>query len=237
VHTLPKMQIHTNAPLSQARRLALFRMVLTDETAPLRSRVAATLVLLYTQPLTRIERITLDDVIRDGGQLHLRLGEPPSPVPAPVADLIERHIVGAATCAPRRTPTRLALPQPLRPEYLSELLQAIGIPTSAVRGAALRQHIYPRELHEIQQAQRAAQGTNSWRADYQRRAGIDGTMNQAAYTIGCESPIPRPEESRARTLHGRHRDQPHTPRRLLTDQPIDRGHTGRLLRLHAALTN
>jgi hypothetical protein len=44
--------------------------------------------------------------------------------------------------------------------------------------------VYPRELHEIQQAARSAQGTKQWRTDYQRRAGIEGTMNQAANTIG-----------------------------------------------------
>lgn len=40
----------------------------------LRSTVAAALVLLYAQPLTRIAQITLDDLIRDGGQLLLRVG-------------------------------------------------------------------------------------------------------------------------------------------------------------------
>jgi hypothetical protein len=37
--------------------------------------------------------------------------------------------------------------------------------------------VYPRELHEIQQAARNAQSSKTWRADYQRRAGIEGTMN------------------------------------------------------------
>src|SRR5436305_5717023 len=54
--------------------------------------------------------------------------------------------------------------------------------TSKVRRRGLT--VYPRELHEIQQAARSAQGSKGWRADYQRRAGIEGTMNQAANTIG-----------------------------------------------------
>ena len=44
--------------------------------------------------------------------------------------------------------------------------------------------VYPRELHQIQQAARSAQGTKHWQTGYQRRAGIEGTMNQAANTIG-----------------------------------------------------
>lgn len=98
--------------------------------------------------------------------------------------------------------------------------------------------IYPRELHEIQQAQRTAQGTNSWRADYQRRAGIEGTMNQAANTVGLRKARYRGmrkielEHYMAATAINLIRLDAH-----LTDQPIDRGHTGRLLRLHAALTN
>jgi hypothetical protein len=41
------------APISQQQRLATLRRLLTDEQIPLLTRVAATLVLLYAQPLTR----------------------------------------------------------------------------------------------------------------------------------------------------------------------------------------
>jgi transposase len=44
--------------------------------------------------------------------------------------------------------------------------------------------VYPREIHELQQATRAAQASKDWRRLYQRRAGIEGTMNQAANSIG-----------------------------------------------------
>jgi hypothetical protein len=46
------------------------------------------IVLLYAQPLTRVVRLTIDDVIRDSDQVLLQLGEPPSPVPEPVADIL-----------------------------------------------------------------------------------------------------------------------------------------------------
>ncbi|MFD5426614.1 hypothetical protein ACFWI9_14170, partial [Streptomyces sp. NPDC127084] len=47
---------------------------------PLRARVAVTLVLLYAHP-SRIVRLTIDDIT-------VRLGDPPSPLPEPVADLM-----------------------------------------------------------------------------------------------------------------------------------------------------
>jgi hypothetical protein len=98
--------------------------------------------------------------------------------------------------------------------------------------------VYPRELHELQQAARNAQGTKDWRADYQRRAGIEGTMNQAANTVGLRKARYRSlkkvelEHYTAATARNVIRLDAY-----LTDQPIDRGHTGQLLRLHANLTN
>ena len=44
--------------------------------------------LVYAQPLSRVVRLTIDDVIHDGDQILLRLGDPPSPLPAPVAGLL-----------------------------------------------------------------------------------------------------------------------------------------------------
>jgi hypothetical protein len=75
---------------------------------PLRARVAAALVLLYAQPVTRIVRLTVDDVIDDGATLTVRLGDPPSPLPEPVVRpprLAERPKV-----MPRQAPRRVADP-------------------------------------------------------------------------------------------------------------------------------
>ena len=43
--------------------MALLGHLLTDHELPLRSRVAAVIVLLYAQRVSRIVRLTLDDVI------------------------------------------------------------------------------------------------------------------------------------------------------------------------------
>jgi hypothetical protein len=85
---LPTQTIRRNAPLPQRQRIDLLGRLLADPELPLRARVAGIIVLLYAQPVTRIVRLTVDDVIRDEDQVLLRLGEPPSPVPGPAADLL-----------------------------------------------------------------------------------------------------------------------------------------------------
>jgi hypothetical protein len=45
----------------------------------------------------------------------------------------------------------------------------------------------PREIHELQKATRTARNSKHWRQLHQRRAGIEGTMNQAA--DGRRTPI------------------------------------------------
>ncbi|WP_183154650.1 hypothetical protein [Streptomyces shenzhenensis] len=47
----------------------------------MRLRAAGVIVLPHAQPVSRIVRPTVDDVIRDGDTVLLRLGEPASPFP------------------------------------------------------------------------------------------------------------------------------------------------------------
>ncbi len=138
------------APITRARRVELLRKVLTDDDAPLRSRVAAGLVLLYAQPVSRIVRLTLDDIVTDDQhdeQVLLRLGTPPSPVPQPFAALLLAY---AANRANMRTATNPSSPwlfpgrragQPLSAAHLAALVRNLGVPTVAGRGAAIRQHL------------------------------------------------------------------------------------------------
>jgi site-specific recombinase XerD len=124
--------------------MALLGHLLTDHELPLRSRVAAVIVLLYAQRVSRIVRLTLEDVIYDGDQVMLRLGEPPSPVPTPFAQLLlawinERDNMNTATNPNSRWlfPGRRAR-QPMHPTTLAALVHKLGVPT---RTAAIRQHL------------------------------------------------------------------------------------------------
>lgn len=141
---LPAQTITRKAPLPEAERIALLGRLLAGHDLPLRSRVAGVIVLLYAQPLSRIVRLTVDDLTRDGDQVMLRLGEPPSPVPAPVAELLlawiaQRDNMNTATNPDSRWlfPGRRA-GQPMHSRSLGMLVTELGVPITIGRTAANR---------------------------------------------------------------------------------------------------
>jgi transposase len=95
----------------------------------------------------------------------------------------------------------------------------------------------PREIHQLQLAQRGAQDTRAWQEKYKRRAGVEGTMHQAVATTGLR-------QARYRGLGKVHLEHcvAATAINLLrldayfTEHPLDRGRTSHLTRLDLALT-
>ncbi|MFB7669008.1 hypothetical protein ACFC1R_34700 [Kitasatospora sp. NPDC056138] len=89
---MPQAVGSRNASLDHAGRAADLRRVLQDDGLPLRTRIAAALVLLYAQPVTRLARLTTDHISDDGSTLTIAFGDPPSLLPEPVADLVRAHL-------------------------------------------------------------------------------------------------------------------------------------------------
>ena len=92
--------------------------------------------------LSRITQLTVDDVIRDGNQVLLRLVNPPSPDPEPVAAPLLAYLgqrTNMATATNRESrwlfPGRRA-GQPIHPRSMSTLINALGIPATTGRAAA-----------------------------------------------------------------------------------------------------
>ncbi|MFE9250948.1 hypothetical protein [Streptomyces sp. NPDC007088] len=141
------MKISRRAALSEDERLDALGRLLTDPAIPMRLRVAGVIVLLSAQPVSRIVRLSVDDVIRDGDTVLLRLGEPASPVPDPVAALLLEHTANRDNMNTATNPaSRWLFPgrragKPARPDHLSALLNKVGVPTAAARGAAIRQQL------------------------------------------------------------------------------------------------
>jgi hypothetical protein len=142
---LPTRYTYNPAPITQDRRLALIRQLLTDHRTPMRERVAGLLLMLYAQPVSRIVRLTVDDIHRVDDQVVLRLGDPPVPVPAPFADLLLTLADNRTNMATATNPdARWLFPgrragQTMHPRSLGPALRAHGIPVQGGRTAAVRQ--------------------------------------------------------------------------------------------------
>ncbi|MFE2322784.1 hypothetical protein ACFXD5_02455 [Streptomyces sp. NPDC059385] len=143
--TLPPVVITQDSePLHQHRRLAILRRVLNDDSLPLRARMAAALVLLYAQPVSRIVRLTIDDVTDDETTVTVRLGDPPSPLPEPVADLMRayiqsrQHLPYASSRSSQWLFPGCRPGQPMNPVSLQVHLREIGVPPQRGRTSAIR---------------------------------------------------------------------------------------------------
>ncbi|WP_327700681.1 hypothetical protein OG530_01240 [Streptomyces decoyicus] len=174
---LPPVQIHRATPMAQPERVELIGRLLTDPNSPLRTRVAGVIVMLYAQPLRRVVRLTLDDIGHSNDQTLLRLGEPPSTVPEPLAELLHRWIdsrdnMNAVTNHASRWPfPGRRAGQPMHPDVLAALINDIGIPTIAGRTAAIRQHVLEMPApavaealgyHRVTTAELASEAGGTW---------------------------------------------------------------------------
>ncbi|MEE1743374.1 hypothetical protein PUR34_03615 [Streptomyces sp. JV185] len=176
--TVPHRSTSNPAPLAQHQRLTLLRQTVNRDDIPLQDRVAAALVLLHAQPLTRIARLTIDDVLWEHGEVLVRLGDPPSPVPEPFAGMLLAHLdqrpntmTATNPDAPWLFPGRRA-GQPMTPDTLELRLRYLGFPTQRGRTAAIRHlvlqapaPVVARMLgyHDDTTAQLAAEAGGTWR--------------------------------------------------------------------------
>ena len=142
---LPAQVSTSPTPISQKQRIALIRRIHAGTDMDLTERVIALLILLYAQPLSRIVRLTIDDVIRDGDQVFIRLGDPPVPIPGPFAEILTNYVANRSNLTTATNPTsRLLFPgrragQPLHPTSIRLRLHRLGIPNLNGRSSAIRE--------------------------------------------------------------------------------------------------
>lgn len=175
--TVPHRSTRNPAPIAQHQRLALLRQAVNREDVPLQDRIAATLVLLYAQPLTRITRLTTDDVLQEHGEILVRLGEPPSPVPEPFGELLLTYLDQRPNTMTATNPdARWLFPgrragQPMTSDTLEHHFRRLGFPTQRGRTAAIRHlvlqapaPVIARMLgyHDDTTAQLAAEAGGTW---------------------------------------------------------------------------
>ena len=144
--TLPPYVDTVPVLISQQQRIDMIRRVHRGDGMQLTDRVLALLVLLYAQPLIRVQRLTIDDIVPDDtGQLLIRLGEPAAPIPAPFDDLIREYLAGRTNLTTATNPgSRWLFPgrragQPLQINSMRLRLTAIGIPNLPGRSRTIRE--------------------------------------------------------------------------------------------------
>lgn len=143
--TIGFRQAKTVPLLTQGQRLGMLKACLSDNIDTLPYRVAATLVLLYAQPVVRIAAMKSTDVILTPEGLRLSLGEAhPAPVPEPFASLLMEHMAsrpnmrtgsssGSEWLFPGYRPG-----QHLHPNTFVARLREVGIDLVGARNASLR---------------------------------------------------------------------------------------------------
>ena len=143
---LPATREETPKPISLHQRIELLRRIHAGDGMDLTERVIAMLILLYAQPLSRITRLTLPDITIDAhGQLLIRLGDPPAPVPAPFEVIINDYLAVRPNLTTATNPDSIWLfpgrraGQPLHPTTIRSRLQRLGIPNLNGRSRALRE--------------------------------------------------------------------------------------------------
>ena len=131
--------------LSQDARIALLRRCLVGSETDLSLRVAAMLVLLLAQPVTRIARMQRSQIVRAQAGIRLHLTKDPIDLPAPFSALVSAYLDQPATsgtiarnASPWLFPGGLA-GRPIHPTTLTNRLHAAGIDLIGAKNAALRE--------------------------------------------------------------------------------------------------
>jgi hypothetical protein len=144
--TLPPTPQTQARPISLQSRVDILQRILAGEGMDLTERVIATLILLYAQPLSRIVRLTVSDILTDPhGRLLIRLGDPPAPIPAPFDAIVGDHVKARQNLDTATNPNSAWLfpgrraGQPLHPTSIRLRLTTLGIPNMPGRSRALRE--------------------------------------------------------------------------------------------------
>lgn len=145
-------------PISRQQQIQLIGRLHDGQGMDLTERVIGLLILLYAQPLPRIVRLTIDDIITspddsndasdnsyDDAGMFIRLGNPPAPVPAPFDQVIRDYLAARPNLTTATNPgSHWLFPgrragQPLHPTSIRLRLQRLGIPNLNSRSRALRE--------------------------------------------------------------------------------------------------
>ena len=120
------------------------RLVVSDDTLDDADRLAAALVVLYAQPLSRVVSLTADHITAGGGDVYLTVGSERIELPRPLAAIAVRLPRARRNGVADQFQSRWLFPgsragRHLGASALGQRLRAIGVEPRAMRLAALYQ--------------------------------------------------------------------------------------------------
>ncbi len=130
--------------ITDDQRWAIARRILHDPDIDVADRVAGALIVLYGQTVTKVTRLTIDDITIADDRTTVRFGTTPIDVGEPLASHLRQLV------ATRRWTTAARIPDPpawlfpgapgrcLSPNHLARRLRAIGVDTASRRTALLQ---------------------------------------------------------------------------------------------------
>lgn len=140
----PDLPGTTAARTDAEQRWSIARRLVTDDTLDPADRVAAALVVLYAQTLSRIVALTTEHIQRDGDTVCLQLGTEGLELAEPFATLIQSLPLRRRHGIVEQLPTTWLFPgrcagRPLRAVALGNRMRELGIQPQRMRLAALDQ--------------------------------------------------------------------------------------------------
>jgi hypothetical protein len=142
-----RLELAPATPIDSDERWAVARHVLHAPGIDVADRVTGALVVMYAQPLTRISRLTLSDLVIQPERVAVRLGASPVELPKPLAGYA-RELLARRKPDPRKAklptdPGWLFIGghpgRPMVPNALGTRLRRLGVRPGPHRRAALYQ--------------------------------------------------------------------------------------------------
>ncbi|GAA5159780.1 hypothetical protein GCM10023321_41410 [Pseudonocardia eucalypti] len=142
--TIVRRHAHSTPMITHETRMRWLALCLREEPATRAYRVAATLLLLYAQPLVRIAALRCDQILTTPTGPAILLGNEPAALVAPFDQLLLEHLKHRPNTQTGNTNSPWLFPSThagrhLHPNTLMSRLRTLGIDLRGARNAALKQ--------------------------------------------------------------------------------------------------
>lgn len=187
---LPASTVFRSPDIDQDKRLNLMAELLDNKQIPLSCRTAAILFLLYGQPVTRLVRLTLNDITVKEDVIEILFGDHPVQVPHPFDEILRIYVQSrpnintAGNADSSYLFAGICPDQPLSANYLMNQMRKHGVELRAMKAATIRDLVL--EMPAVVAARTLGFKTASMEA-HAARAGMTWASYPALHRSGREN--------------------------------------------------